>query len=211
MFTGIISDIGEIVKASMGGDLELEIACRYPLESIKQGDSIACNGACLTVVECGVWSVECGDKPATSHQPLTTAFKVQLSAETVARTAPDMWQVGKKLNLERALKLGDTLDGHLVTGHVDGVASIISIEKSGDSHIISVQPPAELAKFIAGKGSVALDGVSLTVNHVEGAVFYLNVIPHTFSHTTLGERKIGDRLNIEIDIFARYIARMLEK
>lgn len=194
MFTGIISDIGTITKAQQTGDLRLEIACGFAPESIKLGDSIACNGVCLTVVEI-----------------LKDVFAVELSAETVARTAPNQWQVDKKLNLERSLKMGDSLDGHIVSGHVDGVSTIQNIEKSGDSHILTISAPPESSKFIAQKGSVTLDGISLTVNNVENTVFTVNIIPHTWQNTTLNNKKIGDQLNLEIDMLARYVARILGK
>jgi len=202
MFTGIISDIGTITKATQDGDLRLEIACSFAPDSIKLGDSIACNGVCLTVIEF---------PPTTNHQPLATIFAVQLSAETVNCAAPNQWEVGKKVNLERALKMGDTLDGHIVSGHVDGVASIEEIEKSGDSSIIVLSSPPALAKFIAGKGSVTLDGIALTVNKVEGDKFWINIIPHTCENTTLSTRKAGDKLNLEIDMLARYVARLMDK
>lgn len=194
MFTGIISDIGTITKAEQSGDLRLEIACSYATESIRLGDSIACNGVCLTVVAI-----------------LKNGFAVELSAETVSHTAKDSWQVGRKLNLERSLKMGDTLDGHLVSGHVDGVAIIKNIEKSGDSHILTIESPPELSRFIAQKGSVTLDGISLTVNFVENAEFTVNIIPHTWKNTTLNGRKASDQLNLEIDIIARYVARLMRQ
>ncbi|MEK6745768.1 MAG: riboflavin synthase [Pseudomonadota bacterium] len=193
MFTGIISDIGAITKAEQTGDLRLEVACGFSPESIKLGDSIACNGVCLTIVAV-----------------LNNGFAVDLSAETVNCTATNSWQTGKKLNLERSLKMGDTLDGHLVSGHIDGVATIRNIEKSGDSHILTLTAPPELARFIAQKGSVTLDGISLTVNNIENTVFSVNIIPHTWQNTTLSGRKIGDQLNLEIDMLARYVARILE-
>lgn len=194
MFTGIISDIGTITKAEKNGDLRLEIASGFAKESIKLGDSIACNGVCLTVVEI-----------------LKNSFCVELSAETISCSAPNQWQVGSKVNLERSLKMGDSLDGHIVSGHVDGITTIKHIEKSGDSHILTITAPPALAKFIALKGSVTLDGVSLTVNKVEDAKFLVNIIPHTWQNTTLGSRKIADMLNLEIDMLARYVARLLEK
>jgi riboflavin synthase len=202
MFTGIISDIGTIIKAEQKGDLRLTIACNFASESIRLGDSIACNGVCLTVVECGMCSVECGNKFASF-------FAVELSAETTSRSAQGMWQERKNVNLERSLKLGDTLDGHMVSGHVDGTATIISIKPSGDSHILTLSPSGGLSRFIAQKGSVTLDGVSLTVNNIEDTGFSVNIIPHTWKNTTLGERKTGDNLNLEIDIIARYVARLL--
>jgi riboflavin synthase len=203
MFTGIISDIGTIIKAEQKGDLRLTIACNFVLESIRLGDSIACNGVCLTVVECGVWNVECGNKKFASF------FTVEISSETAFRSAGGMWQAGRNVNLERSLKLGDTLDGHMVSGHVDGTATIISIKPAGDSHILTLSVSGELSRFIAQKGSVTLDGVSLTVNNVVDTGFSVNIIPHTWKNTTLGERKTGDNLNLEIDIIARYVARLL--
>jgi riboflavin synthase len=193
MFTGIITDIGTISRADMQGDLRLDITCNYDTGTIRLGDSIACNGACLTVVEI-----------------LPKGFGVQLSAETVGRTAPGQWDAGKRVNLERALRMGDTLDGHLVTGHVDAVAHIRSITPVGDSHTLEIAAPGELARFIAPKGSVTLDGVSLTINSVDGDGFCVNIIPHTWVHTTLGERRAGGHLNIEIDTIARYVARLLD-
>ncbi|MEZ5692085.1 MAG: riboflavin synthase [Rickettsiales bacterium] len=194
MFTGIISDVGNIVKAEQNGDLRLEIACGFLVESIKLGDSIACNGACLTVVEV-----------------LTGGFAVELSAETVERTACGQWQAGKQVNLERSLRVGDSLDGHIVSGHVDGVAVIEEIEKFGDSHIVTISAPHDLMRFIAEKGSVTLDGISLTVNYVDGNMFKVNIIPHTWQNTTLCYKEEGGELNMEIDMLARYVARLLEK
>ena len=198
MFTGIISDIGIITKAEQNnnfcGDLRLEITCGFAPASIKLGDSIACNGTCLTVVEI-----------------LDNGFAVELSGETVSCTAPNQWQTDKKLNLERSLKVGDTLDGHIVSGHVDGVAIIQNIEKSGDSHILTLSTLPELSRFIAQKGSVTLDGISLTVNHVENHQFLVNIIPHTWQNTTLNSKKSGDQLNLEIDMLARYVARIFGK
>ena len=189
MFTGIITHIGTITSATQTGDLRLEIACA--LSNLKLGDSVACSGACLTVVEL-----------------FDGGFAAELSGETIACTAPNMWQAGKKLNIERAAKIGDSLDGHIVTGHVDGVATIHAIEKSGDSHVLAIDAPAALSRFIAQKGSVTLDGISLTVNKVEPARFWVNIIPHTWAHTTLGSKQPGDALNMEIDIIARYVARL---
>ncbi len=192
MFTGIISDIGLIEKAETGASLRITV--RAPFGGLKAGESIACNGACLTVVAHGDgW------------------FSAELSAETVNCTAPGQWEQGKKLNLERALRLGDALDGHMVSGHVDGAARILSIEPAGDSRVLCLEAPAGLSRFIAQKGSVTLDGVSLTVNKVDGARFWVNIIPHTWQNTTLGERKAGDSLNIEIDLIARYAERLLQK
>lgn len=198
MFTGIISDIGTITKAEQPkdfcGDLRLNIACGFKPESIHLGDSIACNGVCLTVVEI-----------------MDNNFSVELSTETVNCTAKNQWQVGKKLNLERSLKIGDTLDGHLVSGHVDGVATLVSIQPSEGSHILTLNTPLELSRFIAQKGSVTLNGISLTVNNIENTKFSVNIIPHTWQNTTLNEHKIGDQLNLEIDIIARYVARLMKQ
>lgn len=194
MFTGIISNIGTITNSQQLADLRLSISCGFSPESIKLGNSIACNGCCLTVVEI-----------------LKNGFAVELSKETISRTVPGSWATGQNLNLERPLKLGDTLDGHMVSGHVDGLATIKSIETSGGSHIITLESPSELAPFIAQKGSVTLDGISLTVNNVENSEFTVNIIPHTWQNTTLNERKTGSQLNLEIDIIARHIARLMKK
>lgn len=192
MFTGIISSIGTIEARTQRGDLRLRIACAW--DDFTMGESIACSGACLTVVEYG-----------GGH------FSVDLSSETLARTAPGMWEKGRKLNLERALKMGDALDGHLVTGHVDGVAKLISVTETGGSHELCFEAPAALSRFIAEKGSVTLDGVSLTVNKVDGTKFHVNIIPHTWENTTLGLLQSGDSVNLEIDLIARYVARLLGK
>jgi len=208
MFTGIINSIGIIESAKQQGDLRVKIACDWPLESLRIGDSVACNGVCLTIVERGTWNVE-----TTHHVPRATFhdtyFTASLSPETISRTAP-RWEKGQRVNLERALKMGDALGGHLVTGHVDGIAIIKDIAASGDSHSICVEAPEALVRFIAEKGSVTLDGVSLTVNKVEKRRFWVNIIPHTWQNTTLGEHKPGDGLNLEIDLIARYVARLTE-
>jgi len=193
MFTGIITDVGRIVAAEQRGDLRLRIACGYDMATVELGASIACSGVCLTVVDKGPdW------------------FEVDLSAETVRRSAPDMWNEGRRLNLERSLKLGDELGGHIVTGHVDGVGIVAATEPVGGSTRILVDAPADLAPYIAAKGSIAVDGVSLTVNAVDGARFELNIIPHTAQQTTFSELAEGRGVNLEIDILARYIGRMLE-
>ncbi len=190
MFTGIVSHTGEILSATRQGDLRLAVGC--PWKDLKIGESVAVNGVCLTVVDISSGS-----------------FTATVSAETLARTAAH-WAVGEAVNLERALKAGDDVSGHFVTGHVDGVATVAGIEKTGDSHGMCLKAPKSLSKFIAPKGSVTLDGVSLTVNKVEGARFWVNIIPHTWKTTTLGSRKAGDALNLEIDVIARYVERMLE-
>jgi riboflavin synthase len=193
MFTGIITDVGRIAAVEARGDLRLHVACGYDLEKVDLGASIACSGVCLTVVDKGPdW------------------FAVDVSAETVSRTAPDMWAQGRRLNLERALRLGDELGGHIVTGHVDGVGTVVAVDPVGDSRRLAIEAPAGLARYIAGKGSIALDGVSLTVNAVGGARFEINVIPHTAQQTTLGDLQPGSGVNLEIDVLARYLGRMLE-
>ncbi|MDX2113067.1 MAG: riboflavin synthase [Alphaproteobacteria bacterium] len=189
MFTGIITSIGTVISSKQEGDLTLAISC--PWNDLRIGESISVSGACLTVT---TWQ--------------QGSFTVQLSGETLARTAP-RWNSGDKVNLERAMKLGDALDGHLVTGHVDGLARITAITPQGGSHLVQIEAPPALSRYIAEKGSVTLDGVSLTVNQVEGARFSVNIIPHTWQATTLGERKTGDVLNLEIDLIARYVERLL--
>ncbi len=197
MFTGIINHIGRVESAKMEGDLTLTIHCDWPEESLFIGESIACNGACLTVIEKGA-------------RAEGSWFATQLSGETLKLTAK-RWNIGDSLNLERAMRLGDTLDGHMVTGHIDGIATIHSITPDGDSHIVTIDAPLELSRFIAQKGSVTLDGVSLTVNSVQNNRFTVNIIPHTWKVTTLGSRKAGDSINIEIDLIARYTARLLNQ
>jgi riboflavin synthase len=193
MFTGIITDVGRIAAVEARGDLRLRIACGYDMEKVDLGASIACSGVCLTVVDKGPdW------------------FAVDVSAETVSRTAKDMWAEGRRLNLERSLRLGDELGGHIVTGHVDGVGNVVAVEPVGDSRRLTIEAPFELARYIAGKGSIAIDGVSLTVNSVEGARFDVNIIPHTAQQTMLGDLAPGGGVNLEIDVLARYLGRMLE-
>ena len=198
MFTGIVSDIGTIERVQSEGDTRVRIATSYDPDTIDLGASIACSGVCLTVIDKGT---------ADTHW-----FDVQVSGETIARTARDQWVEGRRLNLERAMKLGDELGGHIVTGHVDGIAEVIGICPEGDSHRIGFAVPAALAPFIAPKGSITIDGVSLTVNTVEdhGDVthFSVNLIPHTQAVTTLGALAQGQMVNIEIDVLARYLQRM---
>jgi riboflavin synthase len=195
MFTGIITDIGTIRSATQRGDLRLVIDCNYDMETVAIGASIACSGACLTVVA----------KDAHS-------FAVDLSAETVARTAAGLWVEGGRLNLERALKVGDELGGHIVTGHVDGIGTVLGLCPEGDSHRVGIEVPQAIAPYIAPKGSITLDGVSLTVNDVrdeDGKThFAVNIIPHTWDVTTLGALAPGRQVNLEIDILARYLGRM---
>ena len=195
MFTGIITDIGTVRGAEQRGDLRLVIGCHYEMDGVAIGASIACSGCCLTVVEKGPdW------------------FAVDLSAETVSHTAPGAWAEGAQLNLERALKVGDELGGHIVTGHVDGIGQVLDITVEGDSHRVTIGVPAKLAPYIAQKGSITVDGVSLTVNEVRDSggttSFGLNLIPHTFAVTTLGALSEGQAVNLEIDVLARYLARM---
>lgn len=200
MFTGIITDIGTVRSREDRGDTRLIIATAYDTSTIDLGASIACSGACLTVVDKG-------------RDGEGSWFAIDASAETLARTAPGMWDAGRRLNLERALKVGDELGGHIVTGHVDAVGSIVSVVPVGDSVTVTVAAPAALAPHIAPKGSITVDGVSLTVNDVSdqpdgSAHFTLNIIPHTQAMTTLDEAAAGRPVNLEIDILARYLARM---
>jgi riboflavin synthase len=194
MFTGIITDIGRVRAVVPAGDTRFEIETRFNTTSIAIGASIACSGPCLTVVETGPgW------------------FAANASAETLSRTTLGSWRQGTAVNLERSLKLGDELGGHLVTGHVDGLAVLIEDRPEGDSRRWVVEAPAELIRYIAVKGSVALDGVSLTVNDVAGLRFGLNVIGHTLAHTTFSGLGPGARLNLEIDLVARYLQRLVER
>jgi riboflavin synthase len=201
MFTGIITDIGNVESAEQRGDLRMIIASSYDMTGVAVGASIACSGVCLTVTDKG--NLEGG----------TGWFAVDVSGESVARSAPAMWQKGAKLNLERALKVGDELGGHIVTGHVDGVGTVKSYTAIGDSWTALIEAPATLAPYIAAKGSITVDGVSLTVNSVEdteggSAIFSLNIIPHTAAMTTLGQLAPGNKVNLEIDVLARYLKRM---
>jgi len=198
MFTGLITDVGEIVALAPKGDLKrVRIVTSYPLETIVEGASIACGGPCLTVVAKGA-SADKG------------WFEVDVGAETLARTTAQSWTIGTKLNLERSLRLGDEMGGHLVLGHIDGVAIITAIDAFDGMKRFWIEAPEALARFIAEKGSVALDGTSLTVNKVRGRRFSILLIPHTLKVTTWGERKVGDGLNLEVDLMARYAARLAE-
>lgn len=195
MFTGIITDIGTVASVEMGGDMRARIDCGYDMATVDLGASIACDGVCLTVVDKGPgW------------------FTVDISAETLSKTniGANGWQVGRKLNLERALRVGDELGGHIVSGHVDGVARVAELHEEGDSLRLTFEAPAALARFIAPKGSVALNGTSLTVNEVAGNRFGVNLIPHTRQVTTWGGVALGDAVNLEIDTLARYVARLAE-
>ncbi|WP_170441901.1 riboflavin synthase [Ruegeria arenilitoris] len=193
MFTGIVTDIGTIIELEQQGDLRARIRTGYETSGIDIGASIASDGVCLTVIALGDdW------------------YDVQISAETVSKTNLDGWKVGSRVNLERALKVGDELGGHIVSGHVDGVAEIVAMAEEGDSTRVTLRAPNDLARFIAPKGSVALNGTSLTVNDVDGCDFGINFIPHTKEVTTWGAVKVGDRVNLEIDTLARYVARLAE-
>jgi riboflavin synthase len=196
MFTGIVTDVGEVLKIDRAGDLHARIATSYDPATIDIGASIACDGVCLTVVALGA-----------DPRPW---FDVTISGETVSKTNVGGWTPGARVNLERALRLGDELGGHIVSGHVDGVAEVLSVRDEGESTRIRFRAPRELARFIAPKGSVALDGTSLTVNEVEGNEFGVNLIPHTKEVTTWGRIRAGDTVNLEIDTLARYVARLAE-
>ena len=195
MFTGIITDIGTVARVESPGDTRVVVSTAYDTATVDLGASIACSGVCLTVVDKGPnW------------------FAVDVSGETISRTAKDQWTEGRKFNLERAMKLGDELGGHIVTGHVDGLGTVVALAEEGGSHRVTIRAGADIAPFIAPKGSVTVDGVSLTVNSVkdiDGEVeFGLNIIPHTWAVTTLGTIQMGQSVNIEIDVLARYLQRM---
>jgi riboflavin synthase len=197
MFTGIVTDVGTVRSVEQRGDLRLTIGTSFDMATVDLGASIACSGVCLTVVDKG-----------------SDWFAVDVSGETVSRTAPDLWREGERLNLERSLRLGDELGGHIVTGHVDAVGEVIGVCPEGDSVGIGVRVPSALAPMIASKGSVALDGVSLTVNDVRDAEdgtahFSVNIIPHTAAQTTFHDLAAGRQLNVEVDVLARYLDRML--
>ncbi len=194
MFTGIIKTMGTVTKVDNDrGDPRFYIQSDLDLSQIEIGASVCHAGCCLTVIE------------KDGH-----VFATDVSAETLSKTTLGAWEKGSQINLEPSLKVGDELGGHIVSGHVDGVATVISITPEGDSHRLVIEAPRDLAKFIAPKGSVALDGISLTVNEVNDNQFGINVIPHTWDVTTLGQRKIGDKINIEIDLMARYAARLMD-
>jgi riboflavin synthase len=201
MFTGIITDVGTVRQAEQRGDLRLVIGTGYDMETVDLGASIACSGVCLTVVDKGPGGED-------------SWFAVDVSGETVSRTASDLWREGAKLNLERSLRMGDEIGGHIVTGHVDAVATVVGVSPDGDSVRVGLSVPKELGVMIAPKGSITLDGVSLTVNDVREADdgtthFSVNIIPHTAHHTTFGGIETGRQLNVEVDVIARYIDRML--
>ena len=194
MFTGIITDVGKVRAIEQKGDTRIEIETSYDMDDVDIGASIACSGPCLTVVEKGPgW------------------FAIEASAETLDKTALGDWRVGTAVNLERAMRIGDELGGHIVSGHVDAGATIRDMTPEGDSVRFSFEGPEEFSRYIAPKGSVCLDGVSLTVNEVKGNTFGVNIISHTQSATSFGDRQVGDRINMEIDTIARYVARLLGK
>ena len=198
MFTGIVTDIGEVIAIEKRGDTRLTIATAYDPDGIAIGASIACSGCCLTAVETG------------RLQDGRGFFAVDASAETLARTTLGYWKAGTRINLERPLRMGDELGGHVVSGHVDDVGEIVRVEPEGDSLRFRFRVSPGIARFIAPKGSVSLDGTSLTGNEVEGNAFGVNIIPHTQAMTTWGKARPGDRVNVEIDMLARYVARLAE-
>jgi riboflavin synthase len=195
MFTGIITDVGEIIELEKQGDLRARIKTNYDAKGIAFGASIACDGICLTAVDFG-----------------DNWFDVEISAETVSKTiiGSGLWEINYKVNLERSLKVGDELGGHIVSGHVDGIATVSSIVDEGDSTRFTFEAPMELARFIAPKGSVALNGTSLTVNEVKENAFGINLVPHTKKVTSWNKTQVGDPINLEIDTLARYVARLAE-
>lgn len=195
MFTGIITDVGTVTRVDdTRGDKRFEITTTWDMTEVPMGASIACSGCCLTVIA------------KTKH-----SFSVDVSAESLSKTNLGAWDEGTKINLESSLKFGDELGGHLVSGHVDGLATLVSITPDGDSYRLKIRAPQDLKQFIAPKGSIALNGISLTVNEVEDDVFGINIIPHTWQVTTMGQSKVGDHINMEIDMLARYVARILGK
>jgi len=196
MFTGIITDIGRVLELEQRGDLRARVGTGYDVAGIDIGASISCDGVCLTVIRLG-----CDPEGW---------FDVEISAETLSKTTIGKWVTGKRVNLERALKVGDELGGHIVAGHVDGLAQVVEVRTEGDSTRVTFRAPDALAGFIASKGSVALNGTSLTVNEVAGTDFGINFIPHTQKATTWGEVALGDAVNLEIDTMARYVARLRE-
>ncbi|MGB0684516.1 MAG: riboflavin synthase [Magnetovibrionaceae bacterium] len=194
MFTGIVTDLGHVRSLEKTGDTRIEITTSYDLSTVEIGASICCSGACMTVIEMGEdW------------------FAVQASGETVSKTIIGDWAVGSRVNLERSLKMGDEMGGHIVSGHVDGTGEVVSITPEGESHRVVFRVPESLKLYIAPKGSIAIDGVSLTVNEVENDTFGVNIIPHTWDVTTFGAYQPGTRVNLEIDMLARYVARLMEK
>lgn len=197
MFTGIVREIGRVSRISHSNDARIRISCAREVDTIDIGASIACSGVCLTVVAMGTDNGQ-------------TWFDVDASTETRTKTTLNSWAEGSRVNLEPALRLGDELGGHIVSGHVDGVGTVSAINVEGGSHRVTIEAPAALAKFIASKGSITVDGISLTVNEVDAASFGVNVIPHTWEVTTLSDARVGTQVNLEIDVLARYVARLAE-
>ena len=196
MFTGIVTDVGHLRHIEKRGDTHLVIGTHYDVGAIEIGASIACSGACMTLVDKG--------------NGKDRWFAVTASAETLSMTTMGHWKVGDPVNLERPMKVGDELGGHIVAGHIDGVAEVVRVAPEGESIRFTFQAPVAVSRFIASKGSVALDGVSLTVNEVEGARFGVNIIPHTSKVTTFGKLKVGSEVNLEVDLMARYVARLVK-
>jgi riboflavin synthase len=196
MFTGIVTDVGQVRHLEKRGDTHIVIATHYDVSGVDLGASIACSGICMTVV----------DKGSAKDR----WFAVTASGETLSKTTLGDWKVGDQINLERPMRVGDELGGHIVTGHVDSIAEILRITPEGESTRITLQIPVALSRYVAPKGSVALDGVSLTVNEVDGARFGVNIIPHTSKVTTFGRQKLGTKVNFEIDLLARYVARLVK-
>jgi riboflavin synthase len=196
MFTGIVTDVGHVRHIEKRGDTHVVIATNYDVAQVEIGASISCSGVCMTVV----------DKGGTNDR----WFAVTASGETLSKTTMGQWKTGDRVNLERPMRVGDELGGHIVTGHIDGVAEAVLVVPEGESTRMTFQAPAALSRFIASKGSVALDGVSLTVNEVDGLRFGVNIIPHTIKVTTFGQAKPGSKVNLEIDLLARYVARLVK-
>ncbi len=197
MFTGIITDVGTVQLITKRGDTTIKIATAFDPATIAIGASIACSGPCLTVI-------------AKGGKEGDAWFSVEASAETLSKTTLGAWAAGTRVNLERSLKVGEEIGGHIVSGHVDGVGDVVSVTPEGDSTRYKIRAPKQLAKFIAAKGSICIEGTSLTVNEVEGTAFGVNIIPHTAKVTTWGGIKAGDKVNIEIDMLARYLSRLKE-
>ena len=196
MFTGIVTDVGKLRHIEKRGDTHMVIATNYDVSAIDVGASIACSGACMTVV----------DKGGVNDR----WFAFSASGETLSKTTLGDWKIGDAINLERPMRVGDELGGHIVTGHVDGIAEIVNMKPEGESTRVTLQAPVALSRFIASKGSITLDGVSLTVNEVDGSRFGVNIIPHTSKVTTFGRQKPGAKVNLEVDLMARYVARLVK-
>jgi riboflavin synthase len=196
MFTGIVTDVGQVRSVEKRGDTHVVISTHYDVSAVEMGASIACSGVCMTVV----------DKGSAKDR----WFAVTASGETLSKTTLGDWKAGDPVNLERPMRVGDELGGHIVTGHVDGVAEVTSVVPEGESVRMNFKVPVALSRFIAQKGSVALDGISLTVNDVDGSRFGVNIIPHTQKVTTFGKLKLGGRVNLEVDLMARYVARLVK-